>query len=64
MKGQFTLFKWWREDYLASIQVTHRGKAIVFPIADNYCYNVYFFPLNNCMFPLVTSAQDRIINVH
>lgn len=57
-------FKWCREDYLASTPFTHRGKAIAFHIVDNYWYNVYFFPLNNCIFPFVTSAQDRLIKVH
>lgn len=57
------LFKWSRKSYLASIQVTHRRKTIIFHSVDNYWYNVYFFHLNNCMFLFVTSAQDRIIKV-
>lgn len=64
MKEQFTLLKWCREDYLATTQATHRGKAIVFHGVDNYWYNVYFFLFNNGMFPFVTTAQDRIIKVH
>lgn len=30
------IFKWCREDYLSSNQVTHRGKEIVFHVVDNY----------------------------